>query len=58
MDMLDESLVTEIEKFVFEAWDMGLTGADAINYVCAMTRQPSFHVEPVMNDLINRMTND
>ena len=58
METLDESLVREIEKFVFEAWDMGLTGADAISYVCAMTRQPSFHVEPVMNDLINRMAND
>jgi hypothetical protein len=45
-----------MEKFIFEAWDMDLTGADAINYVCAMTRQPSFHVEPVMNDLINRMS--
>jgi len=30
MDTLDESLVREIEKFVFEAWDMGLAGADAI----------------------------
>jgi hypothetical protein len=56
MDTLDESLVREIEKFIFEAWDMDLTGANAINYVCVMARQPSFHVEPVMNDLINRMS--
>jgi hypothetical protein len=58
MEILDDVLVREIENCIFEAWDMGLAGNNAISYVCAMTHQPSFHVAPVMDSLINRMTND
>lgn len=58
METLDESLVKEIERCVFEAWDMGLTGNDVVGYVCAMTRQPSFHVDPVIHNLIERMSDD
>lgn len=55
MERLDENLVKEIEKFVFDGWDMGLVGNDLVSYVCAMTRQPSFHVDPVIKSLMNRM---
>jgi hypothetical protein len=58
MEVLDEGLVKEIERYVFEAWDMGLAGNDVISYVCAMARQPSFHVQPIIKNLINRMTDD
>jgi len=56
METLDDYLVKEIERYVFEAWDMGLTNNDVISYVCSMTCQPSFHVEPVVMSLIHRMS--
>jgi hypothetical protein len=58
MEVLDEGLVKEIERFIFEAWDMGLSGNDVIGYACSMARQPSFHVDPVLKNLIERMSDD
>jgi hypothetical protein len=37
---------------------MGLTGNDVVSYACAMARQPSFHVDPVLKNLIERMSDD
>lgn len=58
METLDDGLVKEIENFIFEAWDMGLAGNQLMNYVCAMARQPSFIVDPILKDLVNRMADD
>jgi hypothetical protein len=45
-----------IERYILEAWDQGLTGIDVINYVQYMSSIPSFKIEPVLQDLIARMS--
>jgi hypothetical protein len=45
-----------IERYILEAWDQGLTGIDVINYVQYMSSIPSFEIEPVLQDLIARMS--
>ena len=45
-----------IERYILEAWDQGLTGIDVINYVQYMSSVPSFEIEPVLQNLIARMS--
>jgi hypothetical protein len=45
-----------IERYILEAWDKGLTGADVVTYVQYMSSIPSFEIEPVLQNLIARMT--
>ena len=45
-----------IERYILEAWDQGLTGIDVINYVQYMSSIPSFEIEPVLQNLIARMS--
>jgi len=52
---MDTALVQLVEKYIFEAWNLGLTGDYVKSYVCAMSNQPNFVVEPILEDLINRM---
>jgi hypothetical protein len=53
-DMDDRAVV--IERYILEAWDTGLTGTDVINYVQYMSSIPSFEIEPVLQNLIARMS--
>jgi hypothetical protein len=53
-DMDDRAVV--IERYILEAWDQGLTGIDVINYVQYMSSIPSFEIEPVLQNLIARMS--
>jgi len=52
-DMDDRDL---IERYILEAWDLGLTGTDVINYVQYMSSVPVFEIEPVLQNLIARMS--
>jgi hypothetical protein len=52
-DMDDRAV---IERYILEAWDQGLTGIDVMNYVQYMSSIPSFKIEPVLQDLIARMS--
>ena len=45
-----------IERYILEAWDQGLTGTDVVNYVQYMSSIPSFEIEPVLQNLIARMS--
>jgi len=45
-----------IERYILEAWDKGLTGTDVINYVQYMSSVPVFEIEPVLQNLIARMS--
>jgi len=45
-----------IERYILEAWDKGLTGTDVINYVQYMSSVPVFEIEPVLQNLIVRMS--
>jgi hypothetical protein len=45
-----------IERYILEAWDLNLTGADVVTYVQYMSSIPSFEIEPVLQNLIARMS--
>ncbi len=45
-----------IERYILEAWDQGLTGADVVTYVQYMSSVPVFEIEPVLENLIARMS--
>jgi hypothetical protein len=45
-----------IERYILEAWDLNLTGADVVTYVQYMSSIPSFEIEPVLENLIVRMS--
>jgi hypothetical protein len=53
-DMDDRAVV--IERYILEAWDTGLTGTDVVNYVQYMSSIPSFEIEPILQNLIARMS--
>jgi hypothetical protein len=53
--MTEESTVSIVERYIFKAWEEGLTGADVINYVCTRTALERYVVENVFNALIDRM---
>jgi hypothetical protein len=44
-----------IERYILEAWDLGLTGTDVVTYVQYMSSVPVFEIEPVLQNLIARM---
>ena len=46
-----------IERYVFEAWDLGLTGADVVEYVRSATQQPSSKIKTTIENLMRRMLN-
>lgn len=48
--------VALIERLILEAWDNGLTGEYVLKYVCAMSNQPAFIVQPVLDAMIGRMS--
>ena len=45
-----------IERYILQAWDFGLTGTEVVTYVQYMSSIPSFEIEPVLQDLIARMS--
>jgi len=45
-----------IERYILEAWDLNLTGVDVVTYVQYMSSIPSFEIEPVLENLIVRMS--
>ena len=45
-----------IERYILEAWDQGLTGADVVEYVEYMSGISVFKIEPVLQNLIARMS--
>ena len=45
-----------IERYILEAWDQGLTGTDVVTYVQYMSSIPIFEIEPVLENLIARMS--
>ena len=45
-----------IERYILEAWDLGLTGTGVVNYVQYMSSIPVFEIEPVLQNLIARMS--
>jgi len=52
---MDDRVV--IERYILEAWDQGLTGADVVTYVHQyMSSIPVFEIEPVLQNLIARMS--
>ena len=52
-DMDDRAV---IERYILEAWDQGLTGSDVVTYVQYMSSIPVFEIEPVLQNLIARMS--
>ena len=52
-DMDDRAV---IERYILEAWDLGLTGVDVVTYVQYMSSIPVFEIEPVLQNLIERMS--
>jgi len=52
-DMDDRAV---IERYILEAWDLGLTGTGVVNYVQYMSSIPVFEIEPVLQNLIARMS--
>jgi hypothetical protein len=52
--MTDDCAV--IEQYILEAWDADLTGADVVTYVRYMSGLPAFKIEPVLQNLIARMS--
>ena len=54
--MTEESTVSIVERYIFEAWNSGLSGADLISYVCARTALEAYVVENVYNAIIDRMS--
>ena len=52
----DMDLRSVIEKYILEAWDLGFTGAEVVTYVQYMSSIPSFEIEPVLENLIVRMS--
>ena len=52
-DMDDRAV---IERYILQAWDFGLTGVDVVTYVQYMSSIPVFEIEPVLNNLIARMS--
>jgi hypothetical protein len=45
-----------IERYILQAWDLGLTGTEVVTYVQYMSSIPSFEIEPVLQNLIARMS--
>lgn len=45
-----------IEQYILEAWDQGLTGIEVVTYVQYMSSIPAFKIEPVLENLIARMS--
>ena len=45
-----------IERYILQAWDFGLTGTDVVTYVQYMSSIPVFEIEPVLQNLIARMS--
>ena len=54
--MTEESTVSIVERYIFEAWSNDLTGSDVVDYVCARTALEAYVVENVYNVLIDRMS--
>ena len=52
---MSDTNVSVIEQFILDAWDKGLSGANVLNYVCAELSLNASIVEPVLDDLIERM---
>ena len=52
-DMDDRAV---IERYILQAWDLGLTGTEVVQYVQYMSSIPAFEIEPVLNNLIARMS--
>jgi len=52
-DMDDRAV---IERYILEAWDLGLTDTGVVNYVQYMSSIPVFEIEPVLQNLIARMS--
>ena len=51
---MDDRVV--IERYILEAWDQGLTGADVVTYVQYMSSIPDVEIEHVLQNLIARMS--
>lgn len=45
-----------IERYILDAWDFGLTGADVVKYVQYMSSIPAVEIELVLQNLIARMS--
>lgn len=54
-EFMSDTNVSVIEQFILDAWDKGLSGANVLNYVCAESSLSASIVEPVLDDLIERM---
>lgn len=50
--------IEKIEFFIFEAWEHGYTGQTVIDYVCAMAQAPENVVVPILQNLINTLTEE
>ena len=48
--------VLNIERLIFEAWEVGMSNGEVINYVISKMPVSRDIVETVLEDLINRMT--
>lgn len=48
--------VSDVERLIFEAWEMGMTNGELIEYVLHELPVSKDFVECVLNDLINRMS--
>jgi hypothetical protein len=48
--------VLNIERLIFEAWELGMTNGEVITYVISKMPVSRDIVETVLEDLINRMT--
>ena len=48
--------VLNIERLIFEAWEMGMTNGELITYVMSKMPVSRDIVETVLEDLIDRMT--
>jgi hypothetical protein len=51
---MDDRVV--IERYILQAWDLGLTGTEVVTYVQYMSSIPSFEIETVLQELIARMS--
>jgi len=53
---MSSDAVQNIERLIFEAWEVGMSNDDVINYVVKNMTISRDIVETVLEDLINRMT--
>ena len=51
---MDDRVV--IERYILQAWDLGLTGTEVVTYVQYMSSIPIFEIETVLQELIARMS--